>query len=104
MAALECLFVLQNSADHISFPLGALGPLWYLRKCISAKMYTQESVLQTSFLLMKSLNKAETPFFISHYARTKTRLYTFHLLKPHLYIVKLGFTGVCIIFLILLKT
>ena len=34
---------------------------------------------------------------------TKTRLYNFDLLKPHFYIVKLGFTGVYIIFLILLK-
>ena len=31
---------------------------------------------------------------------TKTRLYSFDPLKPHLYIVKLGFTGVYIIFLI----
>ena len=31
---------------------------------------------------------------------TKTRLYNFDLLKPHFYIVKLGFTGVYIIFLI----
>ena len=35
---------------------------------------------------------------------TKTRLYNFYPLKPHFYIVKLGFTGVYIIFLILLKT
>ena len=31
---------------------------------------------------------------------TKTRLYIFDLNKPHFYIVKLGFTGVYIIFLI----
>ena len=31
---------------------------------------------------------------------TKTCLYIFDLLKPHFYIVKLGFTGVIIIFLI----
>ena len=31
---------------------------------------------------------------------TKTWLYSFDPLKPHLYIVKLGFTGVYIIFLI----
>ena len=30
----------------------------------------------------------------------KTRLYNFDPLKPHFYIVKLGFTGVYIIFLI----
>ena len=34
---------------------------------------------------------------------TKTCLYNFDPLKPHLYIVKLGFTGVYIIFLNLLK-
>ena len=34
---------------------------------------------------------------------TKTRLYNFDPLKSHFYIVKLGFTGVYIIFLILLK-
>ena len=31
---------------------------------------------------------------------TKTYLYNFDPLKPHFYIVKLGFTGVCIIFVI----
>ena len=31
---------------------------------------------------------------------TKTSLYNFDLLKPHFYIVKVGFTGVYIIFLI----
>ena len=31
---------------------------------------------------------------------TKTYLYSLNPLKPHFYIVKLGFTGVCIIFLI----
>ena len=36
-------------------------------------------------------------------AITKTRLYNFDPLKPHFYIVKLGFTGVYIIFLFLLK-
>ena len=34
---------------------------------------------------------------------TKTRLYNFDPLKPHFYIVKLGFTGVYIIFITLLK-
>ena len=35
---------------------------------------------------------------------TKTRLYNFDPLKPHFYIAKLGFTGVYIIFLLLLKS
>ena len=34
------------------------------------------------------------------YRITKTRLYNFDPLKPHFYIVKLGFTGVFIILLI----
>ena len=34
---------------------------------------------------------------------TKTRLYNFDPLNPHFYIVKLGFTGVYIIFIILLN-
>ena len=34
---------------------------------------------------------------------TKTRLYNFDPLKPHFYVIKLGFTGVYINFLILLK-
>ena len=34
---------------------------------------------------------------------TKTCLYNFDPLKPHFYIVKLGFTGVYIIFVFLLK-
>ena len=36
----------------------------------------------------------------SNYLIAKTYLYNFDLLKPHFYIVKLGFTGVYIIFLI----
>ena len=35
---------------------------------------------------------------------TKIYVYNFDPLEPHFYIVKLGFTGVYIIFLILLKT
>ena len=40
-----------------------------------------------------------------HYSFTirKTCLYNFDPIKPHFYIVKLGFTGVYIIFLFLLK-
>ena len=37
---------------------------------------------------------------MNHEYITKTYLYNFDPLKPHFYIVKLGFTGVCIIFLI----
>ena len=41
-------------------------------------------------------NKAGTSIIVI----VKTYLYTFDPLKPHFYIVKLGFTGVYIIFLI----
>ena len=34
----------------------------------------------------------------------KTRLYNFDPFKPHFYVVILGFTGVCIIFLISAQT
>ena len=46
------------------------------------------------------------PCFISIYFMhvTKTRLYNIDPLQPYFYIVKLVFTGVHIIFLILLKT
>ena len=37
---------------------------------------------------------------LARFLITKTRLYNFDPLKPHFYIVKLGFTGVYIIFLI----
>ena len=37
---------------------------------------------------------------VDNYLTTKTYLYNFDPLKPHFYIVKLGFTGVYIIFLI----
>ena len=43
--------------------------------------------------------KSEYPYFFI-FIITKTCLYNFDPLKPHLYIVKLGFTGVYIIFLI----
>ena len=45
-------------------------------------------------------NTASSRFFVYKENITKTRLYNVDLLKPHFYIVKLGFTGVCIIFLI----
>ena len=45
------------------------------------------------------LSFEETGIFIASFI-TKTCLYNFDPLKPHFYIVKLGFTGVYIIFLI----
>ena len=42
----------------------------------------------------------EVSYAVFDLSITKTRLYNFDPLKPHFYIVKLGFTGVYIIFLI----
>ena len=41
---------------------------------------------------------------IYHHENTHIHVYSFDPLKPHFYIVKMEFTGVYIIFLILLKT
>ena len=55
----------------------------------------------TAFPRYQMNNRWETINYTEHIM--KIRLYNFDLLKPHFYIVKLGFTGVYIIFLILLK-
>ena len=57
---------------------------WILRQTGLSKTYIKSSYVIISFI-------------------TKTCLYTFDPLKPHFYIVKLGFTGVYIIFLISAK-
>ena len=41
-----------------------------------------------------------TPYYTLRNHITKTSIYSVDLLKPHFYVVKLGFTGVYIIFLI----
>ena len=53
--------------------------------------------IKVDFVLMNSSVLLMGPFI------TKICLYNFDPLKPHFYIVKLGFTGVYIIFLFLLK-
>ena len=45
VAAVERLAILHHSADYISFPLGSLGPLWYLWKWSSAHVYARGSKL-----------------------------------------------------------
>ena len=50
-------------------------------------------ILLVSFAVVKNINEDTKDI-------TKTRLYNFDPLKPHFYIVKLGFTGVYIIVLI----
>ena len=56
---------------------------------------------------IKTLLLTKVPYmklWICDVNMTKTYLYSFEPLKPHFYVVKLGVTGVYIIFLILLKT
>ena len=49
---------------------------------------------------MNTNNSTYFFFYIASSIITKTCLYNFDPLKPHFYIVKLGFTGIYIIFLI----
>ena len=58
-------------------------------------MNTKIFLFPKSGVLTKSLNTSGSATVI-----TKTCLYNFDPLKPYFYIVKLGFTGVYIIFLI----
>ena len=50
-----------------------------------------------------SVNSDQTPQNAASDLITKTGLYNLDRLKPHFYVVKLGFTGVYIIFLISAK-
>ena len=52
------------------------------------------------FLFLQELRKLSTFLSEKVFYIMKTYLYNFDPLKPHFYIVKLGFTGVYIIFLI----
>ena len=56
---------------------------------LSEKMKSLKSPIKTIF-----------PAYIQKQSITKTCLHHFDPLKPHFYIVKLRFTGVCVIFLI----
>ena len=70
-------------AGYIGLILGFVWVKLYLRTCTSS-----EDSGQSITVVAKNLNI------------TKTYLYNFDPLKPHFYIVKLGFTGIYIIFLI----
>ena len=63
----------------------------------SAEFFTQSAKRYVDWL-----QSPLTKYFFSYNPVniTKTRLYNFDPLKPHFYMVKLGFTGVYIIFLI----
>ena len=52
------------------------------------------------FSLIWLISQAMGFWLVREIVITKTRLYNFDPLKPHFYIVKLGFTGVYIVFLI----
>ena len=62
------------------------------------------SIMEPNLLILQlGLSNQVTSFEPILGIITKTCLYSFDPLKPHFYIVKLGFTGVYIIFLILLE-
>ena len=65
MAVVERLPVLYHSADYIFIPLGSLDPLWYIWKWSVAHVYARGVSSVANLLLMKSLNKTETPIFLS---------------------------------------
>ena len=91
------IFFLQDR--HLRCPIVIIvRPVVYLSVC-----------LQISFLPNISLRNLYTDLYLDNIAAcplhiawivTKTCLYNFDPLKPHFYIVKLGFTGVYVIFLI----
>ena len=60
-------------------------------------------MFSTSFFAKCLCVGYDGPWASVSYCVTKTCLYNFDPLKPHFYIVKLGFTGVYIIFLISAK-
>ena len=60
----------------------------------------QEVAGSTPLSRQHSLVETDYEIFLRSFPITKTYLYKFDPLKPHFYIVKLGFTGVYIIFLI----
>ena len=59
-------------------------------------VYTATLINTTNYLFFQICRHLRTKFVFI----TKTRLYNFDPFKPHMYIAKLGFTGVYIIFLI----
>ena len=69
---------------------------------------TRSSYQNDERVIMKGSVQYEVPYShklnsISGEIIVKTFLYNFDSLKPHFYIVKLGFTGVYLLFLFLLK-
>ena len=70
-------------------------------KCQNKCRYLGNAPITSHIFSEKKINKMKMlSVAVVIGAITKTYLYYFEPLKPHLYIVKLGFTGVYIIFLI----
>ena len=97
-----------NSGNYVSEPVSALlsvknkepkltGELLTVYKCLN--IHTILECLHDALIDVKVLFPAYVCRNVMWHI-TKTRLYNVDPLKPHFYIVKLGFTGVYIIFLI----
>ena len=93
----------------IIFGVGIFGPAiaFFLGGLFSRIYVTLEGihVQEKTYLVTCALREdcAMLVFAAFLYIITKTCLYNFEPTKPHFYIVKLGFTGVYILFLFLLK-
>ena len=83
--------------------------VWYVRVCTKEGLIESCSSSSYHDATFMGLQLSTALTGIEYYgincskSITKTRLYNFDPLKPHFYIVKLGFTGLYITFLILLK-
>ena len=75
--------------------------IWYCLVNVQEELYT---MIDDCRYYTKSKPRLDAKFGLKMASSldciTKTRLYNFDPLKPHFYIVKLGFTGVYIIFVI----
>ena len=90
--------LLSTKYVHYSHALGSIVvnhnyALGSIESCIRRHCYQSKDNIHT----LTDLNVTSDNIFLNI---TKTCLYNFDPLKPHFYIVKLGFTGVYIIFLI----
>ena len=92
----SCICTWENKRSGSCFEHYCLPFLWQVLACLEFVKY--QLGLRWNIPVFARCN-----VYISAIHITKTCLYNFDPLKPKFYIVKLGFTGVCIIFLILLK-
>ena len=103
------MHVLKRKSTSICIILKCIGMVIYQSPLLLKSRYVYRSVVHwkikwsTALLIYISgeLGAVFEVYVSTIYSSiTKTRLYNFDSLKPHFYIVKLGFTGVYIIFLI----